>query len=93
MSEENNGGSCPTQYHFPSWAIEIQDLIEHRNMNGAMSNIFKACYRNKSDNTDPDKVIHEGFTISRYDLNKIGFFQQRELARLDRYEATLKDKN
>ena len=49
---------------------ELQDLIEHRSMNFAVGNIFKACYRlgTKNDNM--------------YDLNKIKWFVEREIARV-----------
>lgn len=71
---ESNGGSTPAQYELPEWATELQDLIEYRGMNFAQGNIFKACYRKDTKN---------GATW-RYDLNKIIFFAERELARLDR---------
>ena len=66
----SNGGSTPEQYSLPEWAEELQDLIEYRNMNFAIGNIFKACYRMgiKNDNL--------------YDLNKIIWFAERERDRL-----------
>ena len=39
------GGSCPSQYGIPKGATDLQDLIEYREMNFAIGNIFKACYR------------------------------------------------
>lgn len=64
------GGSTPSQYALPPEAKELQDLIEHREMNFAMGNIFKACYR-KKDVGDP-----------LYDIRKIIWFAKREEARL-----------
>ena len=58
-------------YQLPKGATELQDLIEHKNMNFAIANIFKAAYRLG------DK---EGTSVE-YDLNKIIFFAQRELNR------------
>jgi len=68
----NKGGSTPEQYGIPEWAEELQDLIEFREMNFAVGNIFKACYRmGKKDGADP-----------LYDINKILYFAQREKNRL-----------
>lgn len=66
------GGSNVKQYGLPKGAIELQDLIEHREMNFAIGNIFKACYR--MDNCD--------HSDARRDLNKIIWFANRELKRL-----------
>ena len=67
---ESNGGST-SYYELPDTATELQDLIEYKNMNFAVANIFKAAYRlgQKKGNSD------------RYELNKIIFFAQRELDR------------
>jgi len=69
----NNGGSCPEQYRLPVGAIELQDLIEHRNMNFAIGNIFKACYR--MGNCD--------HSTAERDLRKILWFAERELDRVE----------
>ena len=76
--EEVPGGSCPSQYHFPEGLCEIQDLVEHRDMNFAIGNIFKACYR----------MGHCSHSDSQRDLNKIIFFAKRELARYEKEETT-----
>lgn len=69
---KNRGGSTPEQYALPCWAEELQDLIEYRNMNFALGNIFKACYRmGTKEGADP-----------LYDLNKIIYFAERERNRL-----------
>lgn len=73
-TKEIPGGSTPSQYALPNGAKELQDLIEHRGMNFAVGNIFKACYRLGT----KDGVSAE------YDLNKIIFFAKRELARIQR---------
>lgn len=69
---ENAGGSTPEQYALPEGARELQDLIEHRNMNFAVGNVFKACYR-KGTCSHSDE---------RRDLRKMIWFAKRELARL-----------
>jgi hypothetical protein len=70
--DELPGGSTPSQYGFPAHATELQDLIEHRGMNFAMGNIFKACYR--------DGTCSHSDAIR--DMRKILWFAGRELARL-----------
>lgn len=65
---ENNGGSTD-YYKLPRNATDIMDLIEHRNMNFSIGNIFKACYR-MGECSHSDKVR---------ELNKIIWFAQREL--------------
>lgn len=69
-TEEPPGGSTPSQYALPPGAEELQDLIEYREMNFAIGNIFKACYR-KKDGVDP-----------LYDIRKILWFAKREERRL-----------
>jgi len=64
------GGSTPSQYSLPKDAKELQDLIEHRNMNFSIGNIFKACYRLGTKNKP------------EYELNKIIWFANRELKRI-----------
>ena len=72
LSEEKPGGSTPSLYALPEGAKELQDLIEHRNMNFAVGNMFKACYRlGEKDGVD-----------KAYDLRKIIFFAERELRRV-----------
>lgn len=71
MTKTKTGGSTPEQYALPKGARELQDLIEHRNMNFATGNIFKACYRPPTKTKGPE-----------YDLNKIIWFAKRELKRI-----------
>ena len=71
-----NGGSTPKQYGIPDGATELQDLIEHRDMNFAIGNVFKACYRMGIKNK------------AEYDLNKIIYFANRELKRIKDAETT-----
>ena len=66
------GGSTPKQYGIPENAKDLQDLIEHRNMNFAIGNIFKACYR---------LGMKEDVSIE-YDLNKMKWFIDREIERI-----------
>lgn len=67
----DSGGSNPKQYGLPAGATDLQDLIEYREMNFAVGNIFKACYRlGTCDHSDRKR-----------DLEKIIWFAQRELKR------------
>jgi hypothetical protein len=68
--DEANGGSTPSQYELPPKATELQDLIEYREMNFSIGNIFKACYR-MGECSHSDEMR---------DLNKIIWFAKRELA-------------
>lgn len=72
--KETPGGSTPSQYALPDNATDLQDLIEYRDMNFAMGNIFKACYRQGSC-THSDALR---------DINKIIWFAERERNRLER---------
>lgn len=65
-------GWSTNYYELPEGAKEIQDLIEYREMNFSVANIFKAAYR----------MGHKKGTSRAYDLNKIIWFAKRELARL-----------
>lgn len=67
----SDGGSS-SYYELPENAEELGDLINYRDMNFNIGNIFKACYRMglKSGN-GPE-----------YDLNKIIFFAEMEKKRL-----------
>jgi hypothetical protein len=67
----SNTGWSSSYYELPPGATELQDLIEHREMNFAVGNIFKACYR-LGMKPGADAV---------YDLEKVIWFAQRELAR------------
>lgn len=73
---KSDGGST-SYYDFPEGAKTLMDLIEHRNMGFAQGNIFKAAYR----------LGRKAGVDDRYDLNKIIYFAQRELERLDKREA------
>ena len=78
---KGDGGSTPHQYSIPSDAKELQDLIEYRNMNFAIGNIFKACYRmGRKEGAD-----------ELYDLNKIIFFAKRERKRIKRLKKKEED--
>jgi len=60
-------------YKIPPGTTELGDLIEHRNMNFNVGNIFKAAYRLGSKPGVSDL----------YDLKKILWFVQREIARIE----------
>ena len=72
LEEELPGGSTPSQYALPASAVELQDLIEHREMNFAVGNIFKAAYR----------LGRKDGISAEYDLRKIIWFAERELNRV-----------
>lgn len=71
-SANNNGGSTD-YYKLPSNAVDLQDLIEHKEMSFALGNIFKAVYRLGS----------QSHSSKERDLNKIIYFAERELERLN----------
>jgi len=60
-------------YELPPNAKELQDLIEFKDMNFAIANVFKAAYR-LGDKEGTDEA---------YDLHKILWFAQRELDRIE----------
>lgn len=68
----NNGGS--TDYYKLQGMLDLQDIIEARNMNFAQGNILKAafCF---------NVGRHEGTSYER-ELNKIIYFAKRELERI-----------
>jgi hypothetical protein len=65
-------GWSSNYYQIPESAKEIQDLIEHRDMNFSVGNIFKAAYR----------LGQKTGTTEEYDLEKIIWFAKREIERL-----------
>ena len=73
----SDGGSS-TYYNLPPNARDVDDLIEHKDMNYRIANIFKACYR----------YGEKAGTSQLYDLKKIMFFAQREVERLERTEES-----
>lgn len=66
-----DGGGGQNHYDLPKGATQLQDLIEHRNMNGSVKDIFKACYR---------LGVKDGVS-DEYDLRKMAFYSLRELGR------------
>ena len=77
VSKIEPGGSTPEQYSIPENAKELQDLIEYREMNFSMGNIFKACYRSGTC-SHSDELR---------DINKIIWFANREKERLLKNEG------
>jgi hypothetical protein len=71
VASEPLTGWTSSYYKIPDGATELQDLIEFKNMNFAIANIFKAAYRLGS----------KDGTTEVYDLEKIIWFAQRELER------------
>jgi len=68
----SDGGGGQNYYDLPNEATQLLDLIEHRNMNGNIKDIFKACYR---------LGLKEGIT-EEYDLRKMVIYSIRELGRV-----------
>ena len=66
-------GSDAAYYKLPEGAKELQDLIEYKDMNYSIGNIFKACYR----------LGEKHHSSKKRDLEKIIFFANRELKRID----------
>ncbi|MDX0260512.1 hypothetical protein [Sinorhizobium meliloti] len=77
MATVKSDGGSTSYYNIPDFAVDLGDLIEHKEMSFNIGNIFKACYR----------FGGKDGTSKRYDLNKIIYFAQREIAILDRKEA------
>jgi len=69
--KKNTGGSS-LWYELPEGATQLQDLIEYRNMNGNIKDIFKACYR---------MGYKEGVS-DEYNLRKMVYYSLRDLGRL-----------
>ena len=67
-------GWSTSYYELPPGAAELQDLIEYREMNFSVGNIFKACYR----------LGRKDGATTLYDLNKIKWYVEREIIRLER---------
>lgn len=72
--KKSSDGWSTSYYELPKDATELQDLIEYKNMNFAVANIFKAAYR---------LGMKEG-TDELYDLNKIIWFAEREKKRVQK---------
>lgn len=68
-------GWSSSYYRLPVNAKELQDLIEHKDMNFSQGNMFKAIWR----------LGEKTGTSKQYDLEKIIWFAQRELERI-KYE-------
>lgn len=71
--KKSDGGSTD-YYKIPAGATDLIDLIEHKKMNFALGNIFKACYRLGE---------KEGNDLL-YDLNKIIYFAERLKAQVEK---------
>lgn len=72
MSKIKSDGGSTNYYDVPEGTKDLGDLVEYKNMNFNVGNIFKAAYRlGEKEGTDKS-----------YDLKKIIYFAQRELNRL-----------
>lgn len=66
-------GGATSYYDFPTGFSTLADLIDFKDMNFNIGNIFKAAYR----------LGRKKGVDRRYDLNKIIYFAQRELNKLN----------
>jgi len=80
LKDERPGGSTPSQYGLPEGATDLQDLIEYRDMNFALGNIFKACYR-RGTCSHSDELR---------DMRKVLWFAEREINRLEQKDFETK---
>ncbi|TFZ81665.1 hypothetical protein [Candidatus Macondimonas diazotrophica] len=71
--KEKSDGSTASYYKLPAGAVELQDLISHRNMNAQIGEIFRSCYRYGS-SSHSDELR---------DAKKILFYAKAEVARLE----------
>ena len=67
-------GSTASYYELPDGATELQHLISHRNMNGQVAEIFRACYRYGMADHSP----------RLRDMKKIKFYAEAEIDRLEK---------
>jgi len=74
---DTNDGSTAEYYKLPLGATELYHLIIERNMNGQMSEIFRACYRY-------GRVDHSS---KLRDARKIKAYAEQEIERLEKYES------
>jgi hypothetical protein len=81
MNEHDGWSSCT--YNIPEGAVDVDDLITMLQINWHMANILKATWR-YGKKCMPGKSFIEA---KRYDLRKIIWMAQRELAALDKQEV------
>lgn len=72
QKHKHTGGDGNKWYDLPKGANQLQDLIEHKNMNGNIKDVFKACYR----------VGEKDGTEEAYDVEKMAYYSLRELGRI-----------
>ena len=70
----NSDGGTTDYYNLPEDVKDLQDLIEYKEMNFSIGNIFKACYRYGQKNS----------IDAAYDLRKMIWFAERELKRIQK---------
>lgn len=66
-------GATAKYYELPNNAVELQDLISHKNMNAQIGEVFRACYRY-------GEVEHSDMLR---DAKKIRFYAEAEIKRLN----------
>lgn len=80
MTTENNGGDTD-YYRLPETAKKpnsmIQDLIEYKEMNFAVGNMFKATYRLSSDDHDTVRDLHKIIWFANREINRIEKEQEK----------------
>jgi hypothetical protein len=76
-TKQHSDGSSADYYDLPEGAKKLQDLISFRDMNAQLGEIFRACYRYG--------IVAHSPKIR--DLNKIIFYAQAEIEKLEKYGA------
>lgn len=72
QAKTKTGGDGNDYYVIPPQTLQLQDLIEFKNMNGNIKDVFKACYR----------VGQKTGTSEIYDVEKMAYYSLRELGRI-----------
>jgi Flp pilus assembly CpaF family ATPase len=75
VSKVKSDGSTASYYRLPRLARELQHLVSHKNMNGQIAEIFRACYRY-------GEVEHSEMLR---DAKKIKFYAEAEIERLTKW--------
>lgn len=78
LDKEKSDGLTAHYYELPEGATELYHLIIERDMNGQISEIFRACYRY-------GRVAH---SAKLRDINKILAYATQEKERLLKYELS-----
>lgn len=76
LENTKSDGSTAAYYELPDFAMQLQDLISHRDMNSQIGEIFRACYRYG--------IVSHSDKLR--DAKKIKFYADAEIARLEKLQ-------